>query len=155
MALEQALPQRTVALAVALNNFALVFRDQGRRAEALDLFERAVAVRTAAFGEDHADNAGPLANAARMRVELGDVEGARRDIARALALAERAFAPDYVGRGHVHLVAAQVALAAGERAAARTQATEALAVFSRADAADPAWSERAQAMRAAADAAVP
>jgi tetratricopeptide (TPR) repeat protein len=155
VALEQALPQRTVALAVALNNFALVFRDQGRRAEALDLFERAVAVRTAAFGEDHADNAGPLANAARMRVELGDVEGARRDIARALALAERAFAPDYVGRGHVHLVAAQVALAAGERAAARTQATEALAVFSRADAADPAWSERAQAMRAAADAAVP
>jgi serine/threonine-protein kinase len=143
-ALEQALPQRTVALAVALNNFALVFRDQGRRAEALALFERAVAVRTAAFGDDHADNAGPLTNAARMRVELGDVEGARRDIARALALAEKAYAPDYVGRGHVHLVAAQVALAAGDREAARVHANHALAVFARADAADPAWSQRAR-----------
>jgi serine/threonine-protein kinase len=143
-ALEQALPQRTVALAVALNNFGLVFRDQGRREEALALFERAVAVRTAAFGDDHAENAGPLTNAARMRVELGDAEGAQRDIARALALAEKAYAPDYVGRGHVHLVAAQVALAAGERAAAARHASEALAVFARADAADPAWSARAR-----------
>jgi serine/threonine-protein kinase len=143
-ALEQALPQRTVALAVALNNFALVFRDQGRRAEALALFERAVAVRTAAFGEDHADSAGPLTNAARMRVELGDVDGARRDIGRALALAGKAYAPDYVGRGHVHLVAAQVALAAGERESAARHAGEALAVFARADAADPAWSQRAR-----------
>jgi serine/threonine-protein kinase len=152
-ALERALPQRTVALAVALNNFALVHRDQGRRAEALALFERAVAVRTAAFGEDHADSAGPLTNAARMRVELGDVEGARRDIARALALAERAYAPDYVGRGHVQLVAAQVALAAGDRDAARRHAGEALAVFARADAADPAWSERARGLLAEADSA--
>jgi tetratricopeptide (TPR) repeat protein len=143
-ALEQAQPQRTVALAVALNNFALVFRDQGRRAEALSLFERAVAVRAAAFGEDHADSAGPLTNAARMRVELGDIDGARRDIARALALAEKAYAPDYVGRGHVHLVAAQVALAAGEREAAARHANGALAVFMHADAADPAWSARAR-----------
>jgi hypothetical protein len=79
-----------------------------------------------------------------MRVELGDVDGARRDIGRALALAEKAYAPDYVGRGHVHLVAAQVALAAGDAEATRTHAGEALAVFARADAADPAWSQRAR-----------
>lgn len=154
-ALERALPQRTVALAVALNNFGLVHRDRGRRTEALALFERAIAVRTAAFGDGHADSAGPLTNAARVRVELGDVDGARRDIARALVLAEQAYAPDYVGRGHVHLVAAQVALAAGDTDAVRRHAGEALAVFARADAADPAWSDRARELRAAADGGSP
>jgi serine/threonine-protein kinase len=143
-ALEQALPQRTVALAVALNNYALVHRDGGRPLEALALFERAAAVRESAFGPEHADLAGPLTNAARIRADLGDLAGARRDIDRALALAERAFAPEYLGRGHVQLAAAQVALAEGNAALTIEHANAALAVFQRADAADPAWSQRAQ-----------
>lgn len=143
-ALERALPQKTVALAVALNNFALVYRDQGRAAEALALFERAIDAREQAFGSDHGDLAGPLTNAARIRADLGQIEAAQRDIARALALAEKAYAPDYVGRGHVHLGAAQVALAAGDAADTIRHADAALAVFARADAADPAWSERAR-----------
>ena len=151
-ALEQALPQRTVALAVALNNYALVHRDAGRPREALALFERAVAVRESAFGPDHADLAGPLTNAARIRADLGDLSGARRDIDRALVLAERAFAPEYLGRGHVQLAAAQVALAEGNAARTLDHANAALAVFARADAADPAWSQRARALIAQAQA---
>jgi serine/threonine-protein kinase len=142
-ALEQALPERTVALAVALNNFALVYRDMSRPSDALEMFERAIAVREGAFGPDNPDLVGPLINAARIRADQGDMAGARRDAERALALVEKAFAPDYVGRGHVHLGAAQVALAAGDRAATIRHAEVALEVFGRADAADPAWSERA------------
>ncbi|MBL8243841.1 MAG: protein kinase [Rhodanobacteraceae bacterium] len=150
--LERALPQKTVALAVALNNFALVYRDQGRKDAALALFERAIAVREQAFGVDHGDLAGPLINAARLRAGLGQVERAKADAARALSLADKAFAPDYVGRGHVYLGAAEVSLAAGDRAAARVHAQAALGVFARADAADPAWSERAMELaRAAGD----
>ncbi|MCC6594117.1 MAG: serine/threonine protein kinase [Xanthomonadales bacterium] len=145
-ALEQALPQKTVALAVALNNFALVYRDRQRPQQALALFERAIALREQAFGADHGDLAGPLINAARLRAGLGQVERARADAARALALAEKAFAPDYVGRGHVHLGVAEVALAAGDAPAAARHAQAALDVFARADAADPAWSERAHAL---------
>lgn len=154
-ALERALPQKTVALAVALNNFALVCRDQGRNAEALALFERAIALREQAFGSDNGDLAGPLINAARLRARLGDVERARSDAARALTLAEKAYAPDYVGLGHVHLGAAEVAIAAGDQEGARTHARAALAVFARADAADPAWSEKARALQAQAEAPLP
>ncbi|MFO1493559.1 MAG: serine/threonine-protein kinase [Lysobacterales bacterium] len=153
-ALEQALPQRTVALAVALNNYALVQRDAGRLPEALALFERAVAVREAAFGPDHADLAGPLTNAARIRADLGELGGARRDMDRALMLAERAYAPDYLGRGHVQLAAAQVALAEGDAVRAVGHANAALAVFARADSADPAWSERARTLIAKAQALI-
>lgn len=142
--LEQALPQRTVAYAVALNNFALVQRDRGAAAEALALFQRAVQVREAAFGADHADLAGPLVNAARLQAEMGEVAVARDNAARAVELAARHFAPDYVGLGHVHLGAAEVALAAGDGADTRRHAQAALAVFARADAADPGWSARAQ-----------
>lgn len=145
-ALQQALPERTVALAVALNNFALVARDAGRSEEALALFERAVQVREQAFGPDHAELAGPLTNAARLHAELGRTAAARQAIGRALALADQAFAPDYIGRGHVHLVAAQVALAEGRHAAAADHAGQALAVFERADFASPELKTRARAL---------
>lgn len=148
--LEAALPERTVALAVALNNFALVYRDLKRPAEALSMFERAIAVREQAFGSENPDLVGPLINAARIRAEQGDIAGARRGADRALALVEKAFAPDYVGRGHVHLGAAEVALTAGDRVAAIRHAEVALEVFGRADASDPAWSERARRLIAAA-----
>ncbi|MEZ5468319.1 MAG: hypothetical protein R3F18_11805 [Lysobacterales bacterium] len=68
-------------------------------------------MRESAFGRDHADLAGPLTNAARMRLALGDPAGAQRDIGRALTLAEKAYAPDYIGRGHVALAAAEIAAA--------------------------------------------
>jgi tetratricopeptide (TPR) repeat protein len=148
--LERALPQRTVAYAVALNNFALVQRDRGELAEALALFQRAVQVREAAFGADHGDLAGPLVNTARLQAERGEVAAARSNAARAVDLASRHFAPDYIGLGHVHLGAAEVALAAGDAAATRRHAEAALAVFARADAADPGWSARAQRLIAAA-----
>lgn len=149
--LQQALPRRTVAFAVALNNFALVQRDRGRREEALALFERAVEVRKAAFGEDHAELAGPLINAARLLAELGRLDEAGVQAERAVALADRAFAPDYVGRGHVHLGAAEVALARGAGGLARTHAEQALRVFARADAASPVWADRARAVIEATD----
>lgn len=145
-ALEQALPARTIALAVALNNYGLVQRDRGDPAAALTQFERAIALRRAAFGDDHAELAGPLTNAARMRLQLGDLVGAKRDIELALQLAERAYAPDYLARGHVALAAAEIALAAGDGTLARQRATAALAVFERADAADPRWLARARAL---------
>lgn len=151
-ALEQALPRRTVALAVALNNHALVHRDRGDPAAALALFERSIALRTAAFGADHADLAGPLTNAARMRLQLGDLIGAQRDIARALELAERAFAPDYPGRGHVALATAEIARAAGNASAARAHAQTALGVFERADQIDPTWLARARELLAESEA---
>lgn len=153
--LGRALPQRTVAYAVALNNFALVQRDRGLREEALALFQRAVAVREQAFGADHGDLAGPLINAARLQAELGRIEDARASAGRAVELAERAFAPDYVGRGHVHLGAARVALAAGDRIGARGHAQAALAVFGRADAAAPEWSEQARTLLSATEQASP
>lgn len=142
--LEQALPERTVALAVALNNFALVYRDMKRPSDALAMFERAIAVREGAFGPENPDLVGPLINAARLQAELGDLDAAQRGAARALTLVEKAFAPDYLGRGHVHLGAAEVASAAGDRAGTIRHAEVALEVFARADAADPAWSERAR-----------
>ncbi|MBX3692808.1 serine/threonine-protein kinase [Dokdonella sp.] len=149
--LGRALPQRTVAYAIALNNFALVQRDRGDREEALSLFQRAAQVREQAFGPDHADLAGSLINAARLQAELGRIDDAKASAARAVALAERAFAPDYIGRGHVHLGAARVALAAGDLAGTQRHAEAALAVFERADSAAPQWLDQArELLRAAA-----
>lgn len=144
--LEQALPQRTAALATALNNFALVYRDQQRLAEALALFDRAVALRTQAFGSDDPDLCGPWINSARIRAQLGQIERAQRDAQAAVALALKSYAPDYVGLGHVHLGAAEVALAARNMTIAADHAKAALAVFARADSADPSWSDRATAL---------
>lgn len=73
---------------MALNNYALVHRDAGRPREALALFKRSAQIREQAFGPDHGDLAGPLTNAARMRLARGDLDAAKRDIKRALAIAE-------------------------------------------------------------------
>jgi serine/threonine-protein kinase len=142
--LASALPRSAINHGVALNNHGLVLRDQRRPTEALARFTEAIAAREAALGADDAGLAGPLANAATLQAELGQLAEAAASIDRALALAERAYAPDYVGRARVHLAAAEVALARGDATDATRHADAALAVYAKADSPDARGVERAR-----------
>ena len=86
--------------AVALNNLAIVYKAQGKYADAEGLYRRALAIREKVLGSSHADVAGTLSNLANVYSAQGkyaDAEGLYR---RALAIYEKALGashPDVAG----------------------------------------------------------
>ena len=76
------------AVAIRLNNLALILKDLGQPAQARPLAERALAIDEAAYGPDHPDVATNLNNLAAILQDLGDLEGARPLLERALAIDE-------------------------------------------------------------------
>jgi CHAT domain-containing protein/tetratricopeptide (TPR) repeat protein len=79
----------------ALNNLALVYRDQGKYAEAEGLYKRALAIREQALGADHPDVAQTLNNLALVygdQSKYAEAEGLHK---RALAIREQALGADH------------------------------------------------------------
>jgi CHAT domain-containing protein len=82
---EKALGSDHPQLAQTLNNLAVVYADQGRDAEAIPLFERALAIYEKALGSDHT-------SVARANRNLADVYASQERFGDAMNLSRRAIA---------------------------------------------------------------
>ncbi len=82
-------------MAQALNNLALLYKQQGRYAEAEPLHKRSLAIREKALGPDHPDVAGSLNNLAALYDDQGRYAEAEPLLKRALAIYEKALGPDH------------------------------------------------------------
>ncbi len=82
-------------LALNLNNIATELLALGRTPEALDTFQRSLALLEAARSKDHASLAAPLNNLAGLLRREGRLEEARQHYERALAIFERSKGPDH------------------------------------------------------------
>jgi transcriptional regulator with XRE-family HTH domain/tetratricopeptide (TPR) repeat protein/cyanate lyase len=102
-----------------------VLQERGDTTGALDQFERALAGARAQ--DDTRDVAHVLRWVAQLRIDLGDLDRARRDLAECTAL-HRALG-DRLGEGYALQLQADLLLSTGELAAARPAADQALAIF--------------------------
>ena len=73
-------------VATSLNNLAVLYRDQGKYAEAEPLYQRALAIREKALGSDHPDVAASLNNLAELYRDQGKYAEAEPLYQRALAI---------------------------------------------------------------------
>ena len=73
-------------MATSLNNLAVLYRDQGRYAQAEPLFQRALAIWEKALGPEHPNVATALENYARLFREMKRGAAARELEARAQAI---------------------------------------------------------------------
>ncbi len=79
----------------ALNNLAVVYRLQGKYAEAEALSKRALAIRERALGANHLDVAQSLNNLANLYDDQGRYAAAEELLQRALAIRERGLGPNH------------------------------------------------------------
>src|SRR5271166_915342 len=79
----------------ALNNLAVVYKSQGRYAEAEGLYKRALAIREKALGASHPNVAGTLNNLALLYAAQAKYADAEALYKRALAIKEKAFGKDH------------------------------------------------------------
>ncbi len=92
---EKALGPEHPDVALALNNLAGLYDDQGRYAEAEPLYKRALAIYEKALGPDHPDVALALNNLAALYDKQGRTAEAEPLHKRALAVFEKALGPDH------------------------------------------------------------
>ena len=92
---EKALGPEHPDVALALNNLAGLYDDQGRYAEAEPLYKRALAIYEKALGPDHPDVAQALNNLALLHRHQGRYAEAEPLYKRALAIYEKALGPDH------------------------------------------------------------
>ena len=85
-ALKEAEAFDDVRLATSLNNLALLYKAQGRYAEAEPLYQRALAIREKALGPEHPDVATSLENYADLLRKTGRVSEATKMETRAKAI---------------------------------------------------------------------
>ncbi len=114
-------------LATSLNNLAVLYLTQGRYAETVPLFKRALAIDEKTFGPEHPEVATDLNNLAELYRAQGKYAEAEPLHERALAIYEKALGPD-----HPHLAASLENYAALLRKTGRT--TEATKMEARAKA---------------------
>src|SRR5262249_12667486 len=100
------------------NNLALLYRRQGRHAEAEPLYRRSLALREKALGPDHPEVGTSLNNLASLYRSQGRYAEAEPLYRRSLALYEKALGPDHPGVGMSFSNLAWLALARNDLALA-------------------------------------
>ncbi len=116
-------------LAVLLNNFGSHENMRGDLAGAKARYERALAISTVAFGEDHPNVATGLNNLADVLRAQGDLAGAKARFERALAIDTAAFGEDHPNVAIRLNNLASVLRAQGDLAGAKARYERALAIF--------------------------
>jgi len=79
----------------ALNSLGGLFQDQGKYAEALPVFERALRIEETTLGPDHPDIATALNNLATLNYYLGANDTAESFYIRALEIYETSYGKDH------------------------------------------------------------
>ena len=95
--LERSLRNQPELLSEMRDVIALVYSNQGRYAEANDLFRRSLEERSIRLGEEHADVATSWQHLGDVAYEERDTRGAAELFRRALDLRLRLFGPDHLG----------------------------------------------------------
>ncbi len=108
---------------------ALVFEDQGRVVEAVELHREILEARTRLFGADHPDTALSHVNIASALSLTGQHADALEHLERALAIRERANGPDHVDTAQVHHNIGEILRHLGRYDEALAHHEKALAVF--------------------------
>nr|MDQ3370745.1 tetratricopeptide repeat protein [Myxococcota bacterium] len=116
---------KSALLAGSLHNLGLAVHMAGRRAEAIEIQERSLAMFEATVGPAHPDVALPVTDLAGLALELRQLDRAVKLYRRGLAIREQA-----LGAEHPHLTEALTGLARAERD--RGNHDEALALLQRA-----------------------
>jgi len=112
--------ERSVQMAMLLNNRAAIQRALGDLRLALSSSERAARMRTALLGPHHPDVLMSVANLAAQHLELGELERAEREAQRALSLANGIGPAADPMRASALNTLANIAFARGEHAEARS-----------------------------------
>jgi tetratricopeptide (TPR) repeat protein len=131
-----------LALATALYNLAILRRQQGRFAEAEQLYRRALAIRERREGADDPDVAVVLNNLAALDAAQGRYDAARPLLQRALAIREKALGKTHVLTAESLNNLALLDAAQGDAAAAEPLYQRALAILEKADASQPGLLDR-------------
>jgi tetratricopeptide (TPR) repeat protein/predicted Ser/Thr protein kinase len=108
---------------------ALVYEDQGRVVEAIELHREILEARTRIFGADHPDTALSHVNIASALALTGQHADALEHLERALAIRERANGPDHVDTAQVHHNIGETLRHLGRYDEALAHHEKALAVF--------------------------
>ena len=126
---ERAFAEPHRQLAVSLNALAVKLdRSAETRAEAGQLYERALSAAEAALGPEHPMVATLTSNLATQRLNAGDVEAARPLVGRSLDLHERRHGPEHPNTATALFTAADLARKDGQPALARERLERALAI---------------------------
>jgi CHAT domain-containing protein/tetratricopeptide (TPR) repeat protein len=121
-------PGQEKDLAVLLNNYALLFRDTGELARALELQQRALEIGRKAFGPDHTHVTSFAANLASIYRMMGRHEEALRMYERVLAARKATLGPEHPFVGTTLRQMGDVQLKMGRAREALVLLREALAV---------------------------
>ncbi len=130
-------PGHDVLRAWRLNNLAMLYARLGRPGEALEAFERAVALKARAFGPVHVDVAISEANAAFALFELGRTDEALRRNQRALDVFAQTIGLEHPRVAFALGNAAELLRAKGRFAESRAMADRALEVLRRESSSGP------------------
>ncbi len=110
------------------NNVGVVHARQGRNAEALTAFQRALQLAERAVGQEHVRRASILANIGNIHRKEGRFDEASRALSEALAIRERLSGPQHPIVGTIHYSLAQALLRLPDFEKARTHARRALEI---------------------------
>jgi CHAT domain-containing protein len=119
-------------LALTLNNLAVVYREQGRYAEAEQLSRRSLAIRERALGPEHPDVGGSLNNLAALFHVQGRYAETEPLYRRSLAIIEKELGPDHPNVGTALNNLADLYQAQGRYAEAEPLSRRSLAIRERA-----------------------
>jgi Tfp pilus assembly protein PilF len=121
-------PDLAVATGYLLNFFGVYLAVSAQPSAARTIYERALAIREAAYGPDHPEVAVSLGNLANVQRQLGEPRAARANYERALAIDKAAYGPDHPEVAKTLTQLGVVQLELGELPAARANQERALAI---------------------------
>ncbi|HEX5062861.1 MAG TPA: serine/threonine-protein kinase [Kofleriaceae bacterium] len=102
-------------LAIYIDKLAAAKRSRGKLREALQLHDRSIELRIAAFGTEDRAVATGLLYRAQTKLEAGDIEGARRDLDDARAIRQKTFGATSPRVGEIVAAQGELASAAGNQ----------------------------------------
>lgn len=133
------------AYAVALNNQAHLFIDQGQFEKGIENLEHSLKIRRQTLGKTHPQTATALFNLAHVQTLSGDFKAAEGNGLEALKIAEESYKPGHPRIGKAHQALADLYLKTNQLALARKHALYAQTIYRKASGVDPSWIEAADA----------
>ncbi len=134
------------AYAIALNNQAHLFIDQGQFEKGIENLKLSLKIRRQTLGKNHPQTATALFNLAHVQTLSGHFEEAEISGLEALKIAEESYKPGHPRIGKAHQALADLYLKTNQLALARKHALYAQTIYKKAESVDPSWIEVADSL---------